>query len=105
MGEAGVADGEVNADGGAETGQAGDEERFPQRSRRRSVQDAEEHGESAAAYAATKTSPIMRDERNEARIGRTQVRRANVHVFQVLRHKDGRHTDAQNDQAAQHQAG
>jgi hypothetical protein len=102
--KAGVADGEVNADCRAESGQSCDEYRLPQAPRQGTAIKAQEHRRAAAADAAAEAGPIVRDQRYEPRVNGFQLGGVQSDVVQILRHEDGRHSHARNDQTTDDQA-
>ena len=93
----------ASGDRRAEPGPAHDPQRLPQTSAGRTAEDAKEHRQSAAANASAEASPIVRYQRNEARISADQVRSGNLHKLQILRHEHTRHPHRHDDHAAQDQ--
>ena len=91
----GVADREVNADGGPEPGRAGEGERLPEAARRPREQRARDHDGAAAEEPAAEARAIVRDEGDEPGIGRVEVPDGQAHEGQVLGNEDAGHPDDQ----------
>ena len=97
-----VADRRMSADAGAEPDEADQDQRPPQSSRRGRSPHDDENRQAGATDAAAETRSIMSDERHQARIQAMDLD-AQIHERQILRHKNARHADDKNGQAAERQ--
>jgi len=94
----------MHADRGREAGDSRDRERLPETARQRRAPHRDQHRDAARREPAAEAGAVVRDERNEVRMNRRDVRLVDAHEREVLRHEHLRHADGHDRQTARDDA-
>src|SRR5437899_2385854 len=96
MREISVADQRMNADGGDESGAAGQQDRLPQGGRWAPEPDTAKQEQATGSDSATKAGAIMSNEGEQTTVDRPQAACIEAEVPQILGNENAGHADQQN---------